>query len=184
LISGGNGKDIIHGGDGRDLLSGGKGNDTIHGGDGNDIIFGDKGNDTLYGNDGNDTLFGGKGNDILAGGLGKDTLNGGSGEDTFVFTGLYEGIDTIKDFDLQQDVLDLSGLLGAVFDPNGQIPLSDYVQASTENGDTTVAVDLDGQGTDHDPVDIAVLENIGTNENVRVVIGDHEDTVSTAPVVA
>ena len=52
------------------------------------------------------------------------------------------------------------------------------------NGDTTVSVDLDGQGQEHDPVSIAVLENIGTSADIAVMIGDHKDIVTTAPVVA
>ncbi len=192
-IFGGGGKDIIHGGDksdflsgdggndeifgdnGKDLIFGGKGNDTIHGGRGNDTLFGDKGNDTIYGDEGNDTIYGGKGNDVLVGGLGNDTLNGGSGEDSYVFTSLYEGVDTIKDFDVQQDVLDLSGLLAGVFDPKGQEPLSDYVQTTTNNGDTTVSVDLDGQGTEHNPVDIAVLQGVDAG-SINVIVNDEDTT--------
>jgi peptidase M10/serralysin-like protein/hemolysin type calcium-binding protein len=64
--------------------------------------------DYLYGGAGNDTLNGGGGNDVLQGGQGNDTLTGGAGADHFVFHD-GDGIDTITDFDVANDVVDLHG---------------------------------------------------------------------------
>ncbi|WP_300075180.1 M10 family metallopeptidase C-terminal domain-containing protein, partial [uncultured Ruegeria sp.] len=52
-------------------------------------------------------LDGGSGNDILTGGSGNDTLTGGSGSDTFVFKE-DSGKDTITDFNVDEDFIDLS----------------------------------------------------------------------------
>jgi Ca2+-binding RTX toxin-like protein len=78
--------DIIKGGEGTDVLSGGDGHDHIYGRGGYDFLFGDDDNDHLYGEDGGDWLDGGAGNDELVGGEGGDWLTGGPGYDTFQFT--------------------------------------------------------------------------------------------------
>lgn len=107
FISGGNGRDTIYGGRGNDLISGGGGNDRLFGGTGNDLIYGDKGDDTLQGGQGNDILNGGKGNDLLIGGKGNDNLTGGKGKDRFRFAP-GDGLDTITDFTIGKDVIELS----------------------------------------------------------------------------
>jgi serralysin len=60
--------------------------------------------DTLQGEAGNDTLNGGGGADQLIGGTGNDTMTGGSGADEFWFS-VFEGNDTITDFDASEDEL-------------------------------------------------------------------------------
>jgi Ca2+-binding RTX toxin-like protein len=114
--------DTVFGGLGNDYIFGGKGNDTlygdletipiyssnltmndvIYGGDGDDFIYGNAGDDKLYGDAGNDTIYGGDGDDIIWGGSGNDTLWGGAGKDTFVLVG-GQGVDTIKDFNINED---------------------------------------------------------------------------------
>ncbi len=51
-------------------------------------------------------LWGGTGDDTLSGGFDDDLLVGGSGADVFVFA-KYGGADTVADFDLAVDRLDL-----------------------------------------------------------------------------
>ena len=58
----------IYGGDGLDVLSGGDGRDGMWGGDGRDVIRGGPGGDWLFGGDGRDVLYGGAGPDVLYGG--------------------------------------------------------------------------------------------------------------------
>ena len=73
------------------------------------VLLGDARGDLLLGGQGRDQLYGGAGDDILIDGAGSDTLNGGTGADAFLFTA--DGLpDTILDFDITQDRLDLSGL--------------------------------------------------------------------------
>lgn len=80
---GGDGDDVLRGGDRADWLFGDNfntanvgatGNDTIYGGGGNDIVFGGSGNDLLFGEKGNDQLY------LFAGDVG----NGGVGSDQFI----------------------------------------------------------------------------------------------------
>jgi serralysin len=65
----------------------------------------------LTGNDGANTLSGLGGADILDGGRGSDTLIGGTGSDRFAFsTSLaLAGIDTISDFSVADDTIQLAG---------------------------------------------------------------------------
>ena len=85
VLVGGNTDDVLIGGEGNDHLAGGGGNDTLQGGTGNDQLDGGEGNDTVDGDTGDDTLSGGQGNDTLDGGPGDDTLRGGPDMD--VMTG-------------------------------------------------------------------------------------------------
>jgi Ca2+-binding RTX toxin-like protein len=57
---------------------------------------------------GNDALFGDSGNVVLIGGLGGDTLAGGTGADQFVFNSPQDGIDTITDFSVVNDIMIVS----------------------------------------------------------------------------
>jgi VCBS repeat-containing protein len=81
--AGGNGNDVLTGGNGTDLIWGQNGNDSVGGGEGIDLLCGGVGNDSLDGAAGNDALSGGSGDDRLSGGAGNDVLTGGSGADRF-----------------------------------------------------------------------------------------------------
>jgi 3-phytase/alkaline phosphatase D len=82
--------------------------DVINAQGGNDRIDGLGGADLLRGGDGNDVLIGSDGNDLLDGGAGADELRGGQGRDRFVLT-LSSAADTIADFEIDRDLLQLSG---------------------------------------------------------------------------
>ncbi|MDR9402488.1 MAG: calcium-binding protein, partial [Halothece sp. Uz-M2-17] len=62
----------------------------------------------LAGEAGNDTLTGGSGDDILTGGYGDDILTGGAGADRFTFSSPSEGMDTITDFEVGLDKIQLN----------------------------------------------------------------------------
>ncbi|TWT91963.1 calcium-binding protein [Stieleria varia] len=81
-VFGGNGNDVLNGGNGPDTLSGDAGMDTINGNGGHDQLFGGFGLDTINGGSGNDTIMGGFGSDLLNGGSGNDQINGEHGNDT------------------------------------------------------------------------------------------------------
>jgi Ca2+-binding RTX toxin-like protein len=101
--------------------------ENIHGGAGDDIIdltstdytiagvslFGEAGNDILWGNIGNDTLQGVDGNDTLFGGAGNNTLNGGAGADLFQYAKGGTAHDTIEDFQVSTDKIQLYGATSA-----------------------------------------------------------------------
>lgn len=91
---------------------------TVQGTAGNDVLLGSGANEIFYGGAGNDTINGGAGDDILIGGAGVDKLTGGAGADTFRFASQSDSYrnattsfdDTITDFDVTQDKIDLADL--------------------------------------------------------------------------
>lgn len=107
ILYGGSGVDTVAGGSGDDLLDAGVGDDLLNAGAGHDFLFGRGGNDTLMGADGKDQLFGGAGDDVINAGNGDDYIFGGEGYDIFVFSSGH-GNDTIYDFSLSEDALDLT----------------------------------------------------------------------------
>lgn len=67
------------------------------GGDGDDVLLGGNHADALYGFLGNDTLLAGTGADVLVGALGDDILAGGAHDDTYYFNP-GDGRDVILEF--------------------------------------------------------------------------------------
>jgi Ca2+-binding RTX toxin-like protein len=119
------GNDNLNGQAGDDVLFCGEGNDIAGGGDGNDGLFGEEGNDALYGGIGDDYLSGGIGNDVIWGEAGNDQIDAGAGNDFVVLgagndefiLGLGDdrvrfdygnGVDTIRDFGIGNDILDFT----------------------------------------------------------------------------
>jgi Ca2+-binding RTX toxin-like protein len=75
-LTGGPGRDVLHGRAGQDALKGGGGADVLEGLGGDDWMIGDAGDDVLTGGDGNDRLEGQDGDDRLDGGPGNDAVIG------------------------------------------------------------------------------------------------------------
>ncbi|MFW9261148.1 FG-GAP-like repeat-containing protein [Nostoc sp. CALU 546] len=71
-------------------------------------LQGTSSDDLIFGFASNDVIVGGLGNDKLYGGLGTDNLTGGAGSDIFVLA-KNEGRDIIKDFNISEDLIFLSG---------------------------------------------------------------------------
>jgi archaellum component FlaF (FlaF/FlaG flagellin family) len=101
------GNDRISGFGGSDRLFGGDGYDVLRGGTQSDQLFGEAGSDRLFGGYGKDLLKGGTENDRLFGGNGDDLMVGDEGADIFVLQS-HHGLDTISDFNLNEDRLVLS----------------------------------------------------------------------------
>jgi Ca2+-binding RTX toxin-like protein len=104
LLHGGSVGDTINGNGGIDLLYGANGNDTINGGDGDDWIFGGSQNDVLNG---------GNGNDFIRGDGGYDVMTGGAGADTFSIDIRERGPNTITDFQVGTDKIEVAHAYGA-----------------------------------------------------------------------
>ncbi|WP_162617688.1 M10 family metallopeptidase [Yoonia maritima] len=144
------GTNTVYGGSGYDTLNGGSDADAIFGGSGNDTINGNAGSDDLSGGRGDDTINGGDGADYILGGMGQDIMTGGAGTDTFIFAAASDSwagsADTITDFQVGIDVIDISG-----FDADFTVPGTLVVAG---NGfDTTIEIDRDLDGT----AEIAIL---------------------------
>ena len=73
-----------------------------------DQITGSGTADTLDGDLGDDVINGGGGDDRIIGNRGDDILSGGQGADAFIFV-LYDGNDTIRDFTVGADRLQILG---------------------------------------------------------------------------
>ncbi|MBO6827130.1 MAG: hypothetical protein JJ879_13065, partial [Sneathiella sp.] len=104
--------------------------DTLTGGDEGEIFIADVSADMIYANGGDDYIVGGGGN---------DTLEGGAGADVFAYTSTGDGDDTIVDFDVAEDTINLDALfdeLGvADADREGDLIITDG------GTDTTITVD-------------------------------------------
>lgn len=148
--------DTLSGGTGNDLISGGGGNDTLLGRAGNDRLNGGGGDDILRGGGGRDLLVGGNGNDQLSGGSGNDVLIGGAGSDRFLFVNAGDGVDTIVDFTVGEDLIQISTAFGGGLTVGG-LPSSAFVigNAATDADDRfiydavnrSLYFDIDGTGS-------------------------------------
>ncbi|NEQ40084.1 MAG: ExeM/NucH family extracellular endonuclease [Okeania sp. SIO3I5] len=119
------------------------------------VIDGTSGGETLIGTDGDDTITGFRRGDILT---------GGGGSDTFVYTSLRDGRDTITDFEVTSDKIDLSQVLSVVgFE--GIDPIADgYVDfASTSNG-TYLRIDPDGSAGIGRPRTLLLVSDVDPTE--------------------
>jgi subtilisin family serine protease len=91
------------------------------------------GNDMIFCNDAGDTVQAGRGNDTIVAGRGADTLSGGPGSDTFDFNFLKSAPDTITDFSVGSDVVNLHALFASV-GYAGSNPVADQWLSLTSDG--------------------------------------------------
>lgn len=75
---------------------------------------------TRSGGGGPDKVYGRQGDDTLDGGEGNDILTSKTGGDAFIFTGSY-GLDSIRDFDITADHLEIAGGFQAIEMADGTI---------------------------------------------------------------
>ncbi|MCP5071804.1 MAG: calcium-binding protein [Rhodobacteraceae bacterium] len=148
------GDDKLNGGNGIDNLFGGDGDDKLRGQKGFDVLKGEAGNDSISGGQGDDNLLGGDDNDILKGGMGKDKLYGGDDADVFLYTKAAHSkndstADTIKDFELGIDTIDLSAVAAGTltFIGSGAFSGTQGEVQVTGASNSTVLVDVDGDGS-------------------------------------
>jgi Ca2+-binding RTX toxin-like protein len=146
---------------------------------GNDVIEAGT-TSILSGKAGNDILIGSNSNEILAGGLGNDTLTGGAGFDTFHFASRLEGIDTLTDFNVSQDIIQVSGagfgggLIAGESISSAQFSISlGSVTASTrfifDKPTGKLFFDIDGSGSNSSVQFASLTANLGlTEDNIFV----------------
>lgn len=148
-----------------DTISGSSANEILVGRNGaGSLLQGQGGGDTLLGGDTADNLQGGAGNDLLSGGSGSDILNGGSGNDVYIFKSGESGIDTIQDYQVGGNVLDISDLLtGLDVNPAN---LDSFVQVDSGG---ELRLDLTGNGNFSGNA-IAHLEGISSGTSVTLLV--------------
>ena len=95
--------------------------------------------DEYTGTDSAETVEGGGGDDTITGLGGDDTLTGNEGADTFVF-GSGHGDDTITDFTVDTDRIDLTGLTGIT-------QFSDLTISDDANGNAVIDLSAQGGGS-------------------------------------
>jgi Ca2+-binding RTX toxin-like protein len=92
-------------------VNGSAGKDVLTGNDLANVLMGNAGEDILDGGLNADRLIGGSGADRLIGGQGLDTLQGRGGADTYVLFNLSASADTILDFEVGKDHLEINAAL-------------------------------------------------------------------------
>ena len=142
--------------------------ETLNGTANDDVIAAFGGDDTLTGLAGEDVLLGGDGDDILDGGAGDDELTGGSGLDSFVLAN--DGsFDTVTDFTLADDNVDVSGFFGGAVVTNSnafefvQIVNTGVVVIDADGADSTNGIDFTGVGH-------AILTGLSIGDSVGVIV--------------
>jgi hypothetical protein len=165
-LAGGSRNDTLQSGANNDTVNGKGGNDQIFTGSGNDKAKGGAGDDLMDGGTGNDQVNGGAGRDIIVGGTGKDLLTGGVGVDTFVFSGLTVRPDTITDFKVGEDRLDLRSLFAkpGYAGANTLEKFQKYVQLEQTGLGTMVKIDVDGSGAKTGYAELALLKGVALND--------------------
>ncbi len=129
----------------------------------------------LMGYGGDDVLIGSTGNDILDGGLGADTLFGGLGADRFVLRDA-NAIDTLGDFNANDDFIDISDLFGSI--TLTQANVDDYLRLDMVDGLCVLQFDADGpvgNGAGAPFQNAAFIEGLQLGDHVRII--DNSDTV-------
>jgi len=189
ILDGGNGTDTLEGGSGDDWFISGEGRDHIAGGSGSDTIdysslsaavrvdlhakrstdgdsdtfhsvenaVGSDHDDWFRGDKRDNTIDGGAGDDFIRGLGGDDTLSGGAGDDTFYWrsTDISNSMDNILDFSLDDDQLE--------FNISGELELDNidsWLSLSESDGDTTLLLDLDGEGSAYDATAFAYFDDL------------------------
>ena len=149
-------------------------NDTIFvGGDAADYLNGGLGDDTILGGAGRDLINGGAGADIITGGLGDDLLSGGEGIDTFIWLSDDEAtasLDHILDYELDNDILDLSDLLADETEGN----MDAYLNFELVGSDTVITIDSNGDA-DNGNIHTIVLDDVDVysdSTEIQIVISD------------
>ncbi|MEM9218918.1 MAG: calcium-binding protein [Cyanobacteria bacterium P01_F01_bin.150] len=156
----------MSGGGGKDRLIGKGGNDKMDGGGGSDRMKGGDGDDEMFGGGGRDNMHGGNGDDMLTGGGGRDKMKGGKGADQFIYEKMGDRGDTIVDFKVANDVLNLSGVLSdlGVTNSNFNQLLGDVIILGATKKGTQISIDGDGLEGNRKAQKLVFLKKVDVND--------------------
>ncbi|MEZ8625447.1 tandem-95 repeat protein [Vibrio splendidus] len=148
---------------GVDIVQSGGGNDTVYGEEGVDLIFGGTGHDVLNGGSGDDAVRGGSGDDIIVGGLGDDILVGDDGTDLFQWVDqpFQDDVDTITDFDLGEDHLDISQLLPTENSMSDLLKHITIEKVDNGGGDKDLVITISEDANSGGQTQTIILDNTG-----------------------
>ncbi len=179
-LFGGSGNDVIFGDAGNDIIHGGGGSNTadyssfdadlkiwLHNNKAHGLQIGTdslkymqninsgSGDDHLQGTSGINVINAGDGDDYVRSLKGEDILTGGGGADQFVYRAYdLDAADTITDFEIGTDVIDLSSLVGS----GDEIGFLTKLETDSIGDDVILKVDLTGNGSFQE---ICKLEGVG-----------------------
>ena len=100
--------------------------------------------------------------------MGENALYGGEGADTFLFDVIDGVMDVIRDFNIAEDVIELSDLLDS-YDPVSDA-LEEFVATTTTEQGTIVQVDQDGAGSTHAYENLVFIENVRLDYSSTTII--------------
>jgi Ca2+-binding RTX toxin-like protein len=110
-------------------------------------------------NAGRDTLIGDDNNNILIGYTGRDTIITGAGEDVIVYTSIRDGLDTVNDFTVGSDKIDIRQIMrgqGLTLNYADTVDQG-YLKFGSSGANTVVQFDLDGNAGPNRAISLAVI---------------------------
>ncbi|NJM57951.1 MAG: type I secretion C-terminal target domain-containing protein, partial [Synechococcales cyanobacterium RU_4_20] len=112
--------------------------------------------------EGRDTLTGTAGNDRITGLGGRDTIRTGAGSDIVAYTSVRDGMDTIKDFSVGLDKIDVSQIMDS---QNLTLSFEEtvaqgYLQFGSVSNGGYVQFDLDGNAGSNRGITLALVEGV------------------------
>lgn len=118
----------------------------------------------IAGTSGRDTLTGTERSDRITGGLGGDTITTGGGRDQVIYTNIRDAGDTITDFTVSLDKLDLSQLFTGRNLSFASAVSGGFLNFVTSGSNTLIRVDIDGSAsTAGRPVTLATVQNVSVS---------------------
>ncbi|NJM57949.1 MAG: type I secretion C-terminal target domain-containing protein [Synechococcales cyanobacterium RU_4_20] len=120
----------------------------------------------INGSSDRDTLTGTNRNDAITGLEGRDSITTGNGDDRIVYTSVRDGLDTIQDFEIGADKIDLRQILQAQnlnlsFD---NAVAQGYLKLGSSGSNSIVQFDLDGSAGPNRAMSLAVLKGVALND--------------------